>query len=300
MGIIFDSINHRYFKDGDEKVSVGKLVNWYMSIDLSNIPPETLKAAQDRGTDVHLLVDKILSGEDFETKYAYEYKCFEQLRKKFKIKADSIEEIVYAFTPNGDYCGTYDLYDSKSKILYDIKTTYEKHIEEWTYKCNLYRYALEQAGKQVKAIKIIYLPKETNPNIADVINLEIIPNSKVEEIVRCYFQKTKPTQLVELESLPKERIKQLTLAFETIRQIQKEIDNWKESIKEEMEKRGIESFKCEDFYISIYKAHKRKTFDSKKFKEDFPEIYEKYNKECDVKSCLNIDFRKRGEKSGRH
>ena len=153
MGIIFDSVNHRYFKDGNEKPSVGKIVNWYLNIDLSNIPVETLEKAQNRGTEIHLLVDKILTGEDFETSYSYEYNSFETLKKKYKIKADSIEQIVYGFTPAGDYCGTYDLYDSKSKILYDIKTTYDKHIEEWTYKCNLYRYALEQSGKKVKAIK---------------------------------------------------------------------------------------------------------------------------------------------------
>lgn len=294
MGIIFDAVHHRYFKDGDEKVSVGKIVNWYLNIDLSNIPPEILKSAQDRGTEIHLLVDKILQQEDFETTYAYEYKSFEQLRKKHKIKADSIEGIVYAFTPNGEYCGTYDLYDSKSKILYDIKTSFDKHIEEWTYKCNLYRYALEQMKKPVKAIKIIYLPKETNFNKPEVIDLEIIPNSKVEEIVKSYFTQTRPSQLVELASLPQERIKQLALAFETIRRIQAEIDVWKQSIKDEMEKRNLESFSCDSFHISVRKEHIRTSFNSKKFKEDFPEIWEKYKVETKIKSSINIDYK--GEK----
>ena len=292
MGIIFDSINHRYFKDGNEKPSVGKIVNWYLNIDMSNIPVETLEKAQNRGTDIHLLVDKILTGEDFETTYSYEYNSFETLKKKYKIKADSVENIVYGFTPAGDYCGTYDLYDSKSKILYDIKTTYDKHIEEWTYKCNLYRYALEQSKKKVKEIKIIYLPKETNPNKQEVIDLLILPHSKVEEIIKSYYEQKRPTQqLVELVSLPKERITQLALAFETIKRIQKEIDVWKQSIKEEMEARNIESFQCPEFNISIRKTHIRKGFDSKKFKEDFPDIYEKYQKETEVKSSINIDYK---------
>jgi len=298
MGIIFDSINHRYFKDGNEKPSVSNIISWYFNEDLSNIPPEILKAAQDRGTDIHLLVDNILSGEDFETTYAYEYKSFETLKKKNKIKADTIEQIVYGFTPNGDYCGTLDLFDNKSKILYDIKTTYEKHIEKWTAQTNLYRYALEQSGKQVKAIKIIYLPKENNTNKPEVIDLEILSNSKVEEIVKCFYLKERPTQIVELESLPQERIKQLSLAFETINRIQSEIENMKAQIKEEMEKRNIESFKCDTFTITIKKEYTRTSFDSKKFKDDFPEIWEKYKKESVVKSSINIDFK--GEKSGRH
>lgn len=291
MGIIFDNVNHRYFKDGDEKVSVGKIVNWYLNIDLSNIPVETLEKAQDRGTDIHLMCDKILTGEDFETIYSKEYKDFEYLRKKHKIKANSIEGIVYAWTPQGDYCGTYDLYDSKSKILYDIKTSYEKHIEEWTLKTNLYRYALEQNKSQVKEIKIIYLPSEKSPNKAEVFNLEILPDSKVEEVVRAYYRQERPSQIVELKTLSKDAIKQLALAFSTIERIQTEIDTIKQRVKEEMESRGIYNFQCPEFNISIRKEHIQKRFDGKKFKEDFPEIYEKYVKDIEIKSSINIDYK---------
>ena len=291
MGIIFDSVNHRYFKDGDLKPSVGEIVNFYLNIDLSNIPPEILKSAQDRGTDIHLMCDKILTGEDFETIYSKEYKDFEYLRKKHKIKANSIEGIVYAWTPQGDYCGTYDLYDSKSKILYDIKTSYEKHIEEWTLKTNLYRYALEQNKSQVKEIKIIYLPSEKSPNKAEVFNLEILPDSKVEEVVRAYYRQERPSQLVELKTLSKDAIKQLALAFSTIERIQTEIDTIKQRVKEEMESRGIYNFQCPEFNISIRKEHIQKRFDGKKFKEDFPEIYEKYVKDIEIKSSINIDYK---------
>ena len=291
MGITFDSVNHRYYKDGDLKPSVGEIVNFYLNVDLSNIPPEILKSAQDRGTDIHLMCDKILTGEDFETIYSKEYKDFEYLRKKHKIKANSIEGIVYAWTPNGDYCGTYDLYDSKSKILYDIKTSYEKHIEEWTLKTNLYRYALEQNKSQVKEIKIIYLPSEKSPNKAEVFNLEILPDSKVEEVVKAYYRQERPTQLVELKTLSKDAIKQLALAFSTIERIQTEIDTIKQRVKEEMESRGIYNFQCPEFNISIRKNHIQKRFDGKKFKEDFPEIYEKYVKDIEIKSSINIDYK---------
>ena len=292
MGIIFDSVNHRYFKDGDLKPSVGEIVNWYLNIDLSNIPVETLEKAQNRGTDIHLMCDKILSGEDFETIYSKEYKDFEYLRKKHKIKANSIEGIVYAWTPQGDYCGTYDLYDSKSKILYDIKTSYEKHIEEWTLKTNLYRYALEQNKSQVKEIKIIYLPSEKSPNKAEVFNLEILPDSKVEEVVRAYYRQERPTkEIVELKCLPQERIKQLALAFETIKRIQTEIDNIKIAIKEEMESRNILNVQTPEFNIAVRKAHTKKMFDSKRFKEDFPDIYEKYSRNIEAKSSINIEWK---------
>ena len=93
---------------------------------------------------------------------------------------------------------------------------------------------MEQNKSQVKEIKIIYLPSEKSPNKAEVFNLEILPDSKVEEVVRAYYRQERPTkEIVELKCLPQERIKQLALAFETIKRIQKEIDVWKQSIKEE-------------------------------------------------------------------
>ena len=294
MGITFDSVNHRYFKDGNLKPSVGEIVNYYLNIDLSNIPPETLAKAQNRGTDIHVMCEKILSGEDFETIYSKEYKDFEYLRKKHKIKGNSIEEIVYAWTPYGDYCGTLDLYDNKSCILYDFKTSYEKHIEEWTIKENLYRYALEQNKKKVKEIKIIYLPSDKSPNKAEVFNLEILPDSKVEEVVRAYYRQERPTkQIVELKCLPQERMKQLALAFETIKRIQNEIDVMKEKIKTEMESRGIDNIQTPEFNIAIRKAHTKRMFDSKKFKEDFPEIYEQYSRDINAKSSINIELKKK-------
>ena len=292
MGIVFDFINHIYKKDGDIKPSVSEIVSFYFNKDLSNIPPETLKNAQDRGTAIHLLCDKILQQEDFETTYSYEYKAFEELRKTHKIKADIIEKIIYGKCPNGDYCGTLDLYDSKSKILYDIKTTYEKHIDEWTAQTNLYKNGLEREKKEVKKIKIIYLPSEKSPNKPEVIDLEILPKEKIDEIVRCYYQQERPkAEIVELKSLPAERIKQLAIAFDTIKRIQAEIDNMKQTIKAEMESRGIYNFQCPQFNISVRQAHTKKMFDSKKFKEDFPEIYENYLKESNVRSSINIDFK---------
>jgi hypothetical protein len=292
MGIVFNAINHTYTKDGDLKPSVSEIIKWYFNKDLSTVPPEVLEKAQNRGTEIHLLIDKILTGEDFETNHAYEYKSFIALQKQHKIKANMIEHIVYGQCPNGDYCGTLDLYDSKTKILYDIKTTYEKkHIEEWTAQLSLYAYALKREKKEVKAIKIIYLPKENNINKPEVFELEMLPKEKVEEIVRCYFQKVRPTQLVELKSLPQERIEQLAIAFDTIKRIQAEIDNMKLAIKEEMEARNIESFKCDSFHISIRKEHTKAMFDTKKFKEDFPEVYDQYKKETKVKSSINIDFK---------
>ena len=146
--------------------------------------------------------------------------------------------------------------------------------------------------KEVKAIKIIYLPSQKSPNKPELFELDILPNAKVEEIVRCYFAKERPKQeIVELRSLPQDRIKQLALAFETIKRIQTEIDNMKLTIKEEMEARNILNFQCPEFNISVRQAHTKRMFDSKKFKEDFPEIYEQYLKESNVKSSINIDYK---------
>ena len=98
MGIIFDAVNHRYFKDGDLKPSVGEIVNFYLNIDLSNIPVETLGKAQNRGTDIHLMCDKILTGEDFET--------FEDFLSA--VKKQILNSIQYCMDGLTDYEEAYD------------------------------------------------------------------------------------------------------------------------------------------------------------------------------------------------
>lgn len=290
MKITFNSENHEYLADGVVKPSVTQIISWYFNKDLSSIPQHILISAQNRGIDIHEDCDLILQGLPSKSEYINEIAEFKKLMLKNKIKADRIEEIIYGFTPYGDFCGTLDLYDTKSKTLYDIKTTSETHMEEWKAQTNMYRYALERMGCKVKKIKIIWLPKVISKSA--VFNIDITSDDYVEEIIKCFYEKKRPQQeIVELNSLPQIQINQMAVAFETIKRIETEIDSMKEKILQEMRERGIEKFECPQFVIVYNKPHERISFDSKRFQAENPEEYEKYLKRTTVKDSIRINLK---------
>ena len=70
-------------------------------------------------------------------------------------------------------------------------------------------------------------------------------------------------------------------------------DDLKEKIKSAMEENGIDkgfSIETEEgsLKVSYRKASTRTTVDSKKLKEDLPDIYEEYSKTSDVSSSISI------------
>jgi len=292
MKIIFNAEKHKYIADGVELPSVSEIVRYYHNVDLSNIPAKTLKMAGNRGTNIHNDIEKILKGEKFVSDYVFEIANFLDFRKKEKIKATKIEEIVYGATEFGDYCGTFDFYDEKTKTLYDIKTNYEPHIELWTSQLNLYKYAMEQMDIKVKKMKIIYLPKETSPNKPQIYDILAYSQEKVLDIVKCFFNQEKPkAEVVELKSLPQTMIKQLSLGFQTIKRIEDEIEEIKKRILAEMKQRNITNFSCEDFTISFVPEYERKSFDSKRFKENFPDVANEYIKVSKVADSIKISLK---------
>ena len=84
-------------------------------------------------------------------------------------------------------------------------------------------------------------------------------------------------------------------AINTIVEIEKQIkdlkalqDSYKENLLKEMEEKNVLKIDTEKLLISYVAPSTRETLDSKKLKEDLPDIYDLYVKFTDVKSSLRI------------
>ena len=84
-------------------------------------------------------------------------------------------------------------------------------------------------------------------------------------------------------------------AINTIVEIEKQIkdlkslqDSYKENLLKEMEENNVLKVDTEELSISYVAPSTRETLDSKKLKEDLPDIYDLYVKFTDVKSSLRI------------
>lgn len=70
--------------------------------------------------------------------------------------------------------------------------------------------------------------------------------------------------------------------------INDEYDNFKAELLKAMEENGIVKIENEDLIISYIASGEKETFDSKSFKKDHSEMYDKYVKFTPVKSSIRI------------
>lgn len=83
--------------------------------------------------------------------------------------------------------------------------------------------------------------------------------------------------------------KKWLIALEKQRKIiNDEYDNFKAELLKAMEENGIVKIENEDLIISYIASGEKETFDSKSFKKDHSEMYDKYVKFTPVKSSIRI------------
>lgn len=73
-----------------------------------------------------------------------------------------------------------------------------------------------------------------------------------------------------------------------IKVIKEQEDELKKSILEEMENKKLLKIETDDLTINYIAPTDRETFDSKKFREDNPDLYDEYVKMSPVKSSIRI------------
>lgn len=73
-----------------------------------------------------------------------------------------------------------------------------------------------------------------------------------------------------------------------IKKLKEQEDLLKQSILEEMEAKGIVKIENDDLLINYIAPTDRETFDSKKLREDNPDLYDEYIKISKVKASIRI------------
>ena len=101
--------------------------------------------------------------------------------------------------------------------------------------------------------------------------------------------------IVEINNGQIEISKEFTKQYKEFLKLQLEMDlklkEVKEKVKNAMEEYGITSFDNEDLTITYRKGTTRKTVDTKKLKEELPDIYESYLRESNVASSVVVEVK---------
>lgn len=281
----FDNSTHTYTKDGKTLISVTQLMQRMgLSPDYSMVDPETLNAKAERGTVIHEEINKwCVEGEKGFTDECAQFADY------IKSNACAVLESE-RMVSKGSIAGTLDLklvQDGKI-ILADIKTTSVLHKEAVSWQLSLYDY-LQGWGADVyqafwfskDGLKVVEIPKK--------------PKAEVERLVKCYeedkefkmflpIEERELQELIEAEELIKRIEYQKKLAEESAKEM-------REKLLKAMEENGITKWEDERVILTRIESVTKKTVDSKKLKEKYPEAYEDCLKDQITKAYARITLK---------
>lgn len=167
------------------------------------------------------------------------------------------------------------------------------------------------------------ITRMSDEQVTKLLNTDILPNPEYDkddpfskrwiyinpemQVTAAKVEEVKPTVKVvsaaDMDTsnwlIPQADAQALVAALETIAEIKRQADEaearcqeLKDKLKEAMESAGIKSWDTGIFKATVKAASTRKTFDSKKFQADHPDMYQEYIKESETKSSIIITLSK--------
>lgn len=142
----FNAENHEYTnQDGKVLMSVTTAIKTFIQKNLyAGVPEAILKAAAQRGTDIHARIDARIKGMPFadECNYPEVGTFFRYIAEKTPLTLDFSEMIV---SDDETLAGTIDIvaYDDDVPVIIDIKTTSVLNMEYVQWQLSLYAYLFE-------------------------------------------------------------------------------------------------------------------------------------------------------------
>lgn len=251
----FKEDNHTYWINDRQLISVTQLLKKHnLATDYSAVNPEVLNAKAERGTYIHKEIEHYL--KKGETGFTSELQDFIDWQEKNKVTTVGSEVIVN----NDIIAGTIDFIADSPNFNSEIIIL---HLD----------------GKKCTAYP-----------------LELIPNEEIERLIECerngeiYKEKEldiKPHLLKEIYSF------QLTI--QAIEKKKKEAEDNALAVREiilaAMKAQGIKSYTNDFLRLTYVAPFEEETIDSKKLREELPEVAERYSKSTQVKESIRIKLR---------
>ena len=185
--------------------------------------------------------------------------------------------------------------------LADIKTTYKPDIEYLEWQLSIYAYLFEKQNPELKVSKLygVWLYNEKSELIPLVRKSDV----EVKRLLQCEVEGTRyldtETALEhkqdEVQLLPKDVINKYLEAVAEVERIQPFIDGFKDSLKRAMVEHDVKSWDTGVLKATITPAGIKKSFDTKRFQSEHPELYKQYIKETETAASIRITLRKEEE-----
>lgn len=292
--VTFDEKTHTYTdENGNPLISVTQLLAAVgIAPSYDGVNKAVLAAKAERGTLIHGEISAWLTkGEAGFTKELDSFiRWFEKSDYEFIASESMVHDDIIA--------GTFDLL-LRNKVtgvykLYDIKTTYEPHLESTSYQTSLYAWK-EEEEKGIEVPEVGMLWFDSDGELKD-IGLFRQPNSKLERIEDCYLSSELYTEDYTIDSTMAvlANIEEKIANFESMQKALKDKEaELKEKLLKAMEEKGIYRFESDRLLISYAKPSEKAIIDSKRLRAEHPEIAKEYEKVTQVKASVRIKIKEK-------
>lgn len=259
------------------------------------IPQYVLDIASARGTEVHARCAEL---DLFESTEASEYDRPE-VHGYLRVKAENNIKMIaneYLVSDEMTVATMIDCIDTEGN-LYDIKTSAEFDHEYVSWQLSLCAYLFERQNPHLKAGRLygIWLRGE---NIAQLIEVERKSNEEVEALIADYQHGIVRTEVEEVEAEETSDIKMilsLERELEYFKAITDKIERDKQAyldkVKAEMESQGLKKIETERIKVTLVGESVSRTFDSTRFKKEYPDLAEQFQKETTRKAYVKLSLK---------
>lgn len=286
--IVFNEADHSYEdKDGFLLTGVTSILKSVLFPNkYAGISEDILMRAAEHGTNVHHVCQMHdILGEESDLPELARYKAIKEENGISMIAAE------YLVSDERLVATMIDCIDEKGN-LYDIKTTYKLDEEYLSWQLSFCARLFELQNPTLKAGKLyaIWL----RPDRHKLVEVNRKTDEDLDRVIKCFLkgetltvkqeETTEIAQIVNIESN--------IIAFkQQVEALEAEKQKVLDRLKSEMEANGLKKIETDKVLVTIVPDSVSTTFDSKKFKDDHPDMAASYMKTGTRKGYVKITLR---------
>lgn len=292
-GVVFKEDTHQYFLDDKElKGITSTLVHRAFPHDYDGVSEEKLAERAAYGHKVHDMLEFcITNGLSSDMP---EWGLFKELIDKYELTVLRCEYIV---TDYENYASPIDVVCMRkdgSIVLVDIKTNWKAPLEKATVQLSWYKRHFEKMNPDLKVAEcaVIWVRDDEKRGL---LNGYYVVTPWADEALDLLIEADLKDEVFDIQKTYGELPAMFASVEDEVAKIEREVKRMqdrqktlKEGLYALMEENNIKSWTGAKVKLTRVLPTKKVTFDSKTFKADHPDLYEKYSKESTSAGSLRI------------
>lgn len=292
--VVFDEDAHRYFLGDKELQGVtSTLVRRAFPDKYRDVNTETLAKAAEKGKELHRIIEfHDTFGTSAEEHEDPRIASYERLKEQYGMTTIANE---YLVSDEEHYASSVDIVmlNGKGEIcLIDVKTTYTLDQESTRLQLSIYRRFFERQNPRLKvaSIYVIWLPNK-DTSMAEMRQLKMVDDDTIDRLIEADLADESFDITESYGDLPE---KLMSVEDEVIRiermtkELKERQDVLEKGLYDTMSQYDVKSFKGQKIMITRVLPTVSESLDSKRLKEEMPDVYARYIKKSNRAGSLKI------------